>query len=82
MEESIALLDFETVDQMIQVHGVYLDNEDRCLAQLLLDYEGVSMSSRTPASKNAASEASSIFQGHYPEFLVRLSKDGPTGHSM
>lgn len=55
MEESIALLDFETVDQMVQIH----------------DYEGVSMSSRTPASKNAASEASSIFQGHYPEFLAK-----------
>ncbi|KAG2141237.1 CRAL-TRIO domain-containing protein [Suillus clintonianus] len=55
MEESIALLDFETIDQMIQIH----------------DYEGVGMSSRTPASKNAASEASSIFQGHYPEFLAK-----------
>ncbi|KAG1764807.1 CRAL-TRIO domain-containing protein [Suillus occidentalis] len=55
MEESITLLDFETVDQMIQIH----------------DYEGVSMSSRTQASKNAASEASSIFQGHYPEFLAK-----------
>ncbi|KAG1723836.1 CRAL TRIO domain-containing protein [Suillus paluster] len=55
MEESIALLDFETVDQMVQIH----------------DYEGVGMSSRTPASKNAASEASSIFQGHYPEFLAK-----------
>ncbi|KAG2150285.1 CRAL-TRIO domain-containing protein [Suillus bovinus] len=55
MEESIALLDFETVDQMIQIH----------------DYEGVSMSSRTQASKNAASEASSIFQSHYPEFLAK-----------
>jgi hypothetical protein len=55
MEESIALLDFETIDQMVQIH----------------DYEGVSMSSRTQASKNAASEASSIFQGHYPEFLAR-----------
>lgn len=55
MEESIALLDFETVDQMVQIH----------------DYEGVSMSSRTQASKNAASEASSIFQGHYPEFLAK-----------
>jgi len=55
MEESIALLDFETIDQMVQIH----------------DYEGVSMSSRTPASKNAASEASSIFQGHYPEFLAK-----------
>ncbi|KAF9218625.1 CRAL/TRIO domain-containing protein [Gyrodon lividus] len=55
MEESIALLDFETVDQMVQIH----------------DYEGVSLSSRTENSKNAASEASSIFQGHYPEFLSR-----------
>ncbi|KAG0699906.1 CRAL-TRIO domain-containing protein [Suillus ampliporus] len=55
MEESITLLDFETVDQMVQIH----------------DYEGVSMSSRTPASKTAASEASSIFQGHYPEFLAK-----------
>ncbi|KAH7920377.1 CRAL/TRIO domain-containing protein [Leucogyrophana mollusca] len=55
MERSIALLDFETVDQMVQIH----------------DYEGVSMSSRTTNSKNAAAEASSIFQGHYPEFLSR-----------
>ncbi|KIJ61945.1 hypothetical protein HYDPIDRAFT_176719 [Hydnomerulius pinastri MD-312] len=55
MEESIVLLDFETVDQLVQIH----------------DYEGVSMSSRTENSKNAASEASSIFQSHYPEFLSR-----------
>ncbi|KAH7913859.1 CRAL-TRIO domain-containing protein [Hygrophoropsis aurantiaca] len=55
MEQSIALLDFETVDQMVQVH----------------DYDGVSFSSRTPSSKRAAEEASSIFQGHYPEFLAR-----------
>ncbi|KAG1850709.1 CRAL-TRIO domain-containing protein [Suillus subluteus] len=46
MEESIALLDFETIDQMVQIH----------------DYEGVTMST---------SEASSIFQGHYPEFLAK-----------
>ncbi|KAH7881769.1 CRAL-TRIO domain-containing protein [Phlebopus sp. FC_14] len=55
MEKSIALLDFETVDKMVQIH----------------DYEGVSMSSRTESSKNAASEASSVFQSHYPEFLAR-----------
>ncbi|KIK78506.1 hypothetical protein PAXRUDRAFT_163858 [Paxillus rubicundulus Ve08.2h10] len=55
MEKSIALLDFETVDQMVQIH----------------DYEGVGLSNRTDNSKNAASEASSIFQGHYPEFLSR-----------
>ncbi|KIM56052.1 hypothetical protein SCLCIDRAFT_29952 [Scleroderma citrinum Foug A] len=55
MEQTIALLDFETVDQVVQIH----------------DYEGVSMSSRTENSKNAASEASSIFQSHYPEFLAR-----------
>ena len=34
------------------------------------DYEGVSFSSRTSNSKAAASELSSIFQSHYPEFLV------------
>jgi len=55
MEKSIALLDFETADQMVQTH----------------DYEGVGLSNRTDNSKNAASEASSIFQGHYPEFLSR-----------
>ncbi|KAI0251725.1 CRAL-TRIO domain-containing protein [Lactifluus subvellereus] len=54
MEEGIKLIDFETVDQMIQVH----------------DYEGASLSSRTANSKAAASEISSIFQGHYPEFLA------------
>ncbi|KAG6335261.1 hypothetical protein ID866_3817 [Astraeus odoratus] len=55
MEQSIGLLDFQTVDQLVQVH----------------DYEGVTLSSRTENSKNAASEASSIFQSHYPEFLAR-----------
>ncbi|EIW79141.1 CRAL TRIO domain-containing protein [Coniophora puteana RWD-64-598 SS2] len=55
MERDIQFLDFETVDQILQVH----------------DYEGVSMSSRTTNSKNAASEATSIFQGHYPELLYR-----------
>ncbi|KAJ3932874.1 MAG: CRAL-TRIO domain-containing protein [Lentinula lateritia] len=53
MEKSIELLDFETTDQMIQVH----------------DYAGVSMTSRDTNSKNAASEASSIFSSHYPELL-------------
>ncbi|KAJ8694681.1 Non-classical phosphatidylinositol transfer protein (PITP) [Pleurotus ostreatus] len=55
MEESVLALNFETVDQMVQVH----------------DYEGVSLSSRDANSKQAASEASSIFQNHYPEFLYR-----------
>ncbi|KAG9312830.1 CRAL-TRIO domain-containing protein [Chiua virens] len=55
MEKSITLLDFETVDQMVQIH----------------DYEGVGLSSRTENSKTAASEASKIFQDHYPEFLSR-----------
>ncbi|ESK97874.1 cral trio domain protein [Moniliophthora roreri MCA 2997] len=55
MEKSIQQLDFETVDQMIQIH----------------DYEGVSMSSRDANSKNAASEASSIFSSHYPELLYK-----------
>jgi len=55
MEKSIAKLDFTEVDDMIQVH----------------DYNGVSLRSRDANSKNAASEATSIFQGHYPEFLYR-----------
>ncbi|KAJ6581194.1 CRAL-TRIO domain-containing protein [Mycena capillaripes] len=55
MEKSLALLDFANVDQMIQVH----------------DYAGVSMSNRTPASKNAASQASNIFSSHYPELLFK-----------
>jgi len=55
MEKSIAQLDFETVDQMVQVH----------------DYEGVGLRDRDANSKNAASETTSVFQGHYPEFLSR-----------
>ena len=37
------------------------------------DYEGVSMMSRDANQKAAASEATNIFQNHYPEFLVRSS---------
>ncbi|KAJ7781865.1 CRAL-TRIO domain-containing protein [Mycena maculata] len=55
MEKSLELLDFATVDQAIQIH----------------DYAGVSMSSRTPASKAAASQASAIFSSHYPELLYK-----------
>ncbi|THU86219.1 CRAL/TRIO domain-containing protein [Dendrothele bispora CBS 962.96] len=55
MEKSLESLDFETVDQQIQIH----------------DYEGVSMSSRDANSKQAASEASSIFGAHYPEMLYK-----------
>ncbi|KAJ6485875.1 CRAL-TRIO domain-containing protein [Mycena sanguinolenta] len=55
MEKSVAMLDFENVDQTIQIH----------------DYLGVSMSSRTPASKAAASQASNIFSSHYPELLYK-----------
>ncbi|RXW23990.1 hypothetical protein EST38_g1859 [Candolleomyces aberdarensis] len=54
-ERSILLLDFNEVDQMIQIH----------------DYAGVSMSSRDANSKAAASEASNIFSSHYPETLYR-----------
>lgn len=53
MEKSIARLDFMELDDMIQVH----------------DYEGVSLRSRDANAKNAASEATNIFQSHYPEFL-------------
>lgn len=55
MEKSIELLDFEDIDQMVQVH----------------DYEGVSMMSRTTNQKAAASRASALFQDYYPEFLSR-----------
>jgi hypothetical protein len=55
MEQSILKLDFNDIDQVVQVH----------------DYEGVSMRNRDANSKNAASEATSIFQNHYPEFLYR-----------
>jgi len=55
MERGVQLLDFETVDQMVQVH----------------DYDGVGMSSRTPESKAAAAEATNIFQNHYPEMLYK-----------
>ncbi|KAH9852631.1 CRAL/TRIO domain-containing protein [Lenzites betulinus] len=55
MEESIKLLDFETIDQMVQIH----------------DYEGVSLTQRDASQKAAAKEATNIFQNHYPEFLSR-----------
>ena len=38
------------------------------------DYEGVTLSSRTANSKAAASAISTIFQNHYPEFLVRVPR--------
>ncbi|KAK0239032.1 CRAL-TRIO domain-containing protein [Armillaria nabsnona] len=55
MEKSLALLDFETIDQTVQIH----------------DYAGVSLSSRDANSKQAASEASGIFSDHYPELLYK-----------
>ncbi|KAF8268681.1 CRAL-TRIO domain-containing protein [Lactarius quietus] len=55
MEQGIKVMDFESVDQMVQIH----------------DYEGVGINSRTANSKAAASELTSIFQNHYPEFLAR-----------
>jgi len=55
MERTVALVDFTEVDQTLQIH----------------DYEGVGLTSRDANSKNAASEASNIFQSHYPEFLYK-----------
>jgi len=49
------MLDFINIDQTIQVH----------------DYDGVGLSSRDANSKAAASEATSIFGNHYPEFLYK-----------
>ncbi len=74
MEESIKLLDFETVDQMVQIHGTHLPSCLHCGRLLMLaplDYEGVSLTQRDAQQKAAAKEATSIFQNHYPEFLVR-----------
>jgi hypothetical protein len=72
MEHSIKLIDFETVDQMVQVHGTRcLPPTERPLILWTVDYEGVGLNSRTSNSKAAASEISSLFQNHYPEFLVR-----------
>ncbi|KAG8902492.1 Non-classical phosphatidylinositol transfer protein (PITP) [Tulasnella sp. 408] len=54
-EKALRLLDFTTVDTLIQVH----------------DYDGLGMSSRDANSKRAATEASKIFQDYYPETLHR-----------
>ncbi|KZS94624.1 CRAL/TRIO domain-containing protein [Sistotremastrum niveocremeum HHB9708] len=55
MERSVLLLDFETIDQTVQIH----------------DYLGVGMGSRTPESKRAVAEATNVFQSHYPELLYK-----------
>lgn len=44
------------------------------LRRIVLDYEGVSLTSRDANSKAAASEASNIFASHYPELLVSCCK--------
>ncbi|THH27787.1 hypothetical protein EUX98_g6387 [Antrodiella citrinella] len=64
MERSIELLDFEKVDQMVQIH----------------DYAGVSLfTGRDPNQKAAAAEATNIFQNHYPEFLsIKFFLNVPT----
>jgi hypothetical protein len=73
MEKGVQLLDFETVDQMVQVHGMPI----ACallvfeMCNRTIDYEGVGLSSRTPESKAAAAEATNIFQSHYPEMLYK-----------
>jgi hypothetical protein len=73
MEEGVKLIDFETVDQMIQVHGAGKFPRTCVLTEFReIDYEGVTFSSRTSNSKAAASAISGIFQNHYPEFLVRV----------
>ncbi|KAG5634866.1 hypothetical protein H0H81_000466 [Sphagnurus paluster] len=54
-EKSVAMLDFNEIDQAIQIH----------------DYLGVSLTSRDTKSKAAAAEATNIFQSHYPELLYK-----------
>lgn len=62
---------------MVQIHGLFYNPTSSILLVTMtclirLDYEGDGMSSRTENLKRAASEASKIFQDHYPEFLVCL----------
>lgn len=56
---------------------VFRSNVDNMLITNLIswdvDYQGVSLTNRDANSKNAASEATSIFQNHYPEFLVSFT---------
>ncbi|KAF5361723.1 hypothetical protein D9756_002255 [Leucocoprinus leucothites] len=54
-ERMMQQLDFESIDQTLQIH----------------DYEGVSLTSRDANSKSAASEAANIFSSHYPELLFK-----------
>ncbi|PVG04713.1 CRAL/TRIO domain-containing protein [Serendipita vermifera] len=58
MERGISLINFETVDSMVQVHG----KRDVGLAS-------VGLGGRTANSKAAASQASQIFSDYYPELL-------------
>lgn len=55
MERGIAAIDFVNVDSMIQIH----------------DHAGATLSSRTANTKAAATQATTIFQDHYPEFLFK-----------
>ena len=57
MEKGVKLVDFITVDSMVQVH----------------DYKGASMFGRTANSKQATKEIIKIMQDNYPEFLVSFS---------
>lgn len=74
MEKSVALLDFNKVDQMIQIHGMpqLCDCASWKVAEYYIDYAGAKISDRDANSKAAASEASNIFQSHYPELLVSI----------
>lgn len=82
MERSVLLLDFETVDQTVQIHGRTTGTRQFCnFDNQCLDYLGVGMGSRTPESKRAVAEATNIFQSHYPELLVSVPviKQSPGG---
>jgi phosphatidylinositol transfer protein SFH5 len=73
MEKSITRLDFTELEDMVQVHGktdVSSPFSKRPLHIYIIDYEGVGLRNRDANSKNAAAEATNIFQSHYPEFLV------------
>jgi len=80
MEQGIKLIDFETVDQMVQVHGtVYNEHAHmRRVESGKIDHEGVPPHSNQQANMKAAlSTVSDLLLKYYPEFFVRVPLHRP-----
>jgi len=76
MEQGIKLIDFETVDQMVQVHGTVYNEHAHlpCVDSGKIDFEGMPPHSNQEENMKAAlSTASDLLLDHYPQFLVRVS---------